>query len=393
MKKYIAFISYSHKDISVANWLHTKLEKYPYPKLQVQEELPNKKYLRPVFIDKKDLPMKAHPYKRDIKAVLKDSRFLILICSSNSATSESVNEEVKYFLDLHGKDGYSKIVPLFIDEVNDDNVPPPVRDTPIMKRQFPIYNTKLPEKSAANIYCFYQIAAYLLGIDFTYIFNRYENYAKNKRRKSYLRIMSLVGALIVIIMCLFLLLRKQQDLTRFEKNIFPRSLVTGYHKNFLDPVISYMKEQNRDFCIYVLMPVNREEIDYHQKRIGDARFYIVKELGVDSLAFKRLPTTMKRGSVVTKICSRDNRFENVLLDFASTTSSFLEVAEYKKEHSAYKQAKVDDLIKDYAITFVEETQNKLGEDSIYVEFFFNRKDLVSKLKGLNETEKYRKNYE
>ena len=139
--------------------------------------------------------------------------------------------------------------------------------------------------------------------------------------------------------------------------------------------------------------MNREEIDYHQKRIGDARFYIVKELGVDSLAFKRLPTTMKRGSVVTKICSRDNRFENVLLDFASTTSSFLEVAEYKKEHSAYKQAKVDDLIKDYAITFVEETQNKLGEDSIYVEFFFNRKDLVSKLKGLNETEKYRKNYE
>lgn len=391
--KTLAFISYSRKDKSVANWLHTKLEKFPYPEslVKIENRPPDKKYLRPVFIDTKDLSVDEHPFNDKIKAVLEDSRFLILICSKNSKTSVFVDTEVKYFLQSHEMD-YSKIVPLFIDEV-DDNIPPSILDTPVMKRHFPIYNTALSEKSEANIYCFYQITAYLLGIDFSYIYNRYENYAINKRKKNHLRIGVLVGALLVIILCLFGLfrkeqesLRKEQELARFEKNIFPRSVVTGYYENFLCPVISYMKEQNQKFRIYVLMPTSREEIENHQKRIGDARFSIVQELEIDSLSFKKLPTILKRGSTVTTICSQDEKFKNVFLDFVSTTSSFLEVAEYKKGHDAYKQMEIDDLVKDYATTFVEETKDKLGEDSVYIEFFFTKKDLISKLKELQETD-------
>lgn len=378
--KTLAFISYSRKDKSVAHWLHSKLEKYPYPKvsISIENRPPDKKYLRPIFIDVKDLSVDEHPFNEKIKAALRDSRFLILICSKHSVCSEFVNKEVTYFLEVHNFD-YSKIVPIFIDNV-DDNIPPSIAKSSVMQRHFPIYNTTLSEKSEANTYCFYQIAAYLLGIDFSYLYNRYENYAAKRKKKHYMYVGILVLSLILIILSLFSQYRKQQDLAQFEKNVFPRSVMVGYVNNFLRPVISYMKNKNQNFKIYVLMPIKQEEILNHQKRIDDIRYDIVKKLGADSLKFLRLPTFMKRGSTVTTICTKDNRYNNIFLDFASTTSSFLEVAEYKKSHEAYRQTDIDDLILEYANTFVSEAKQKLQKDSVFVDFYFSQDDLVSRLK-------------
>lgn len=378
--KTLAFISYSRKDKSVAHWLHSKLEKYPYPKvsISIENRPPDKKYLRPIFIDVKDLSVDEHPFNEKIKAALRDSRFLILICSKHSVYSEFVNKEVTYFLEVHNFD-YSKIVPIFIDNV-DDNIPPSIAKSSVMQRHFPIYNTALSEKSEANTYCFYQIAAYLLGIDFSYLYNRYENYATKRKKKYYMYVGILVLSLILIILSLFSQYRKQQDLAQFEKNVFPRSVMVGYVKNFLRPVISYMKNKNQNFKIYVLMPIKQEEILNHQKRIDDMRYDMVKQLGADSLKFLRLPTFMKRGSTVTTICTKDNKYNNIFLDFASTTSSFLEVAEYKKLHEAYRQTDIDDLILEYANTFVSEAKQKLQKDSVFVDFYFSQDDLVSRLK-------------
>ena len=152
----LAFISYSRKDKIIANWLHSKLEKYPYPEslVKIENRPPDKKYLRPIFIDTKDLTVDEHPFNEKIKIALKESKFLILICSKNSVRSEYVDKEVKYFLKEHQND-YSKIVPFFIDEVS-DNIPPSISNSSVMERHFPIYNTALGEKSEANIYCFYQ---------------------------------------------------------------------------------------------------------------------------------------------------------------------------------------------------------------------------------------------
>lgn len=378
--KTLAFISYSRKDKSVAHWLHSKLEKYPYPKvsISIENRPPDKKYLRPIFIDVKDLSVDEHPFNEKIKAALRDSRFLILICSKHSVYSEFVNKEVTYFLEVHNFD-YSKIVPIFIDNV-DDNIPPSIAKSSVMQRHFPIYNTALSEKSEANTYCFYQIAAYLLGIDFSYLYNRYENYATKRKKKYYMYVGILVLSLILIILSLFSQYRKQQDLAQFEKNVFPRSVMVGYVKNFLRPVISYMKNKNQNFKIYVLMPIKQEEILNHQKRIDDMRYDMVKQLDADSLKFLRLPTFMKRGSTVTTICTKDNKYNNIFLDFASTTSSFLEVAEYKKLHEAYRQTDIDDLILEYANTFVSEAKQKLQKDSVFVDFYFSQDDLVSRLK-------------
>lgn len=55
MSLYFAFISYKRGciDESIANWIHSKLEKYPYPNNLVSDENKpdNPKYIRKVFID------------------------------------------------------------------------------------------------------------------------------------------------------------------------------------------------------------------------------------------------------------------------------------------------------------------------------------------------------
>lgn len=171
MKKTLAFISYSRRDKTIANWLHKQLENYAYPQNLVRKENrpPDNKYIRPIFIDTKDLNVDTHPFDEDIKEHLKNSRYLILICSINSAKSEYVNKEVNYFLEQH-ENNYNLIIPFFIDDVTEDSILPTIKGTPVMNRHFPIYNTTLSEHSEANNYCLYQIISFILGLDFSLVY-------------------------------------------------------------------------------------------------------------------------------------------------------------------------------------------------------------------------------
>lgn len=387
-KKFSAFISYSRKDLSVARWLHTKLEKYPYPKDLTRKEYKpyDEKLFRPVFMDLKDLSPTEHPFNEKIKEAIEKSRFLILICSAHSSKSVYVEKEVGYFLKTHNDD-YTKIVPLFLDRVEPDTIPPFILHTPVMERHFPIYNTTLRPNSEANTCCFYQVAAYLLGTDFTLLYDRYERYAIRKRRKLYFRIGLLIALLLAVIVEMFFLTRNLQQKveaerrqTEFEKKVYPKSIVMGYHKNFLQPVINYLKKGGEDFRIMILMPTKEREIDNQQQRLRDTNSSVARSLEIDSLSFVTLQTEMKRGSKVTVINSRDSVFRNVYLDFASTTSSFKGIAEYKRENEYYMQTDINDLINEYAQTFIAETKEELRGDSVYVEFFTSRDDLVEGLR-------------
>lgn len=381
---YYAFISYSRKDKGVANWLHTKLEKYPYPKKLVKpENAPaDKRLVRPIFIDVEDLAMSERKFSDDIKGALENSKYLILLCSKNSAQSTYVDKEVKYFLKTHGND-YAKIVPLFIDCV-DESIPPSILDTSVMERHFPIYDSSLSPKSEANKYCFYQIASYLLGVEFSVLYNRYEKYARRKKRKGELRIGILLAFMAAIIVLQKISSDRQKELIDFEKKVYPQSIVVGYEKNFLSPVIDYLKRQDDDFKVMILMPTNEVEIDQRQGKVKDMERLFANEIGADSLGFVKLPTAMKRGSNITVINDKDSVFKDVYIDFATTTYSFKGVAEYKKKHKAYKQTDINKLINEYAETFIQETKQELGGDSVYVEFYTSNKCLINRLKEYRE---------
>lgn len=385
--KYYAFISYSRKDKKVANWLHTQLEKYGYPKDLVNVELlpPHEKYMRPIFLDTKDMQVEERPFTDRIQSALENSRFLLLISSRNAAKSSFVDKEIRYFLKTHDNN-YSLIIPLFVDEVTDDSIPIAIKKTSIMERHFPIYNTLLSEESEANKYCLYQIVAYMLGVNFSDIYNRYEAYSSIKRSRVRKRIWFVVSTLVVIAASLGMawyeglkVIEKRDDLVQFERNVFPAAVVFGYEENFLRPVINYLKEHTEDFNIYVFMPTSNRDLR-HKDRIIDLSHFFKNKLGIDSISVEHLKTTAKRGSSVYRLCKDGEYIPAIYVDFASTTTSFFKIAEYKIKHPEYRAYSIDDIIKEYTNAFISKTNQELKGDSVYIKFVTDKELFAEEIK-------------
>lgn len=113
--KYYAFISYSRKNNKAAAYLHKSLERFRIPVKYVAKEFcpDGQKYLRPIFRDRRDLEVKEGSFTNDIRTAIEQSRYLIVLCSPDTALSHWVNEEVKYFLATHNND-MSSVVPVIL---------------------------------------------------------------------------------------------------------------------------------------------------------------------------------------------------------------------------------------------------------------------------------------
>lgn len=376
-RKYFAFISYKRKgvDEKVANWIDSKLEKYPYPKEYVSEENrpEDDTMIRKIFIDTKELPVTEEKFEDKIKEAIKKSRYLILVCSDMSAESVYVNSEVEYFLQTHNNE-VDKILPVFIDTVDEKNLPEVLRNKNILNRNCPIYKSSLETDNEVNLYCFYHIVAFLLKVDFNIIYDRYVAYAKKKRRQK----IALRGVLYTMIVALILMLidiiYSQNQIVKLEKEIFPYSVVTGYVENFLSPVIDYIKENELNTHIFVHMPTKSQDIDHNH---ADRFDKITDMLSLDSISRETLKTRMKRGSTLYKLYSKSNtNIHNTFLDFASTTSTFLAIANKKKEYSIYRKVEIDKMIQEYTDIFIHQANGMLKEDSVYVTFVTSIGDIT-----------------
>ena len=103
--RYRAFISYSHADKKIAAWLHHALETYHVPaklvgRVTAVGTVPRR--LTPVFRDRDELPASGD-LGSELTAALRDSLFLVVICSPAAARSQWVNEEVLTFKRTHGE--------------------------------------------------------------------------------------------------------------------------------------------------------------------------------------------------------------------------------------------------------------------------------------------------
>jgi hypothetical protein len=123
--KYFAFISYSHEDKQKAEQIQKKLSEYKLPIILHKEhpELPEN--VCPIFRD--DTHLTTGFLSEEIREALEQSKFLIALCSPNSAKPNKenkhwVNEEVKYYKKI-GRTRY--IIPVIIDgephSANSDN--------------------------------------------------------------------------------------------------------------------------------------------------------------------------------------------------------------------------------------------------------------------------------
>lgn len=388
--KYVAFISYSRKDKIVADWLHDKLENYVLPdRDKALSIFPfDGKYFRCVFLDTQDLHVEERPFTERLKNAIEKSAFLIVLCSRHSAVSSFVNKEIQYFAETH-ECNMTRVVPLFIDEV-DGCVPAAFNGTTIMQRHFPIYNSRLSKSSEANNYCFYQIVSYILKLNFSDVYNRYEvatQKALKKRRNIFIGIILLLLTISGVLAGSFYqyriasnqALERKQKLIEFEKKVFPQAVVHGYERNFLTPVINHLKKKGESFIIYILMPQNERDL-VHQDRVGDFEYEAKKQIGIDSIPTILLPTETKRGSRIMRIAKDGEYLDGVYLDFATTTTSFLDIAKFKKRNKEYRNTPLDSIIYGYAHEFAGQTNEQLKSDSVFIRFIFEKQELINILK-------------
>lgn len=176
-KEYLAFISYQRKDEAWADRLRKKLEHYRIPSNLRKKNASLPKELRPIFRDA--LELAGGVLAQEIQTALQQSRFLIVVCSPNSAQSPWVNKEVQTFIDLGRAE---RIIPFIIDgtpfsgDPATECFPPALRALNDEKELLGININEL-NRDAATV----KVVARMFGLKFDTLWQRYEREQKRKR--------------------------------------------------------------------------------------------------------------------------------------------------------------------------------------------------------------------
>lgn len=380
--KIFAFISYSRKDVDVARDIQRKLEKYPYPKEKVSEERrPYKsRYIRKVFLDITDLSARERKFTDEIKQKISEAKYLIVICSKNSAKSDYVKKEIEYFCQTHNQCP-DLILPILIDETR-DNISP-IIDKIIGSRNCPVYFTsgKKDEHRLDNKYCFYHIVEFLLDVDFNVLFNRYMVYAKSRARK---RIIVLSTVFSVILLALCYAFYKKHRLSEFEKKTFPYSLVVGYVNNFMSPLLESMDSTLDKSSFIFLMPKTYNDLD--NKKRGDMYYDFMKSnYAIDSISKEfYYSSTRKRNLDITRVNFTESQ-QPVYVDLVNTVSAFKYVIDYKMNSELYLDQTHDEMVSEYTQEYITCTKDSLNSKHTKLIFV---KDTFELKKVLDDILKY-----
>ena len=185
---YYAFISYNSADEKWAKWLQHNLEYYHIPSALCKEypELPKK--IRPVFWYKQDLS--GTKLKRALNNELSSSKYLIVICSPDSAKSDWVNDEVVAFI---RQDKGDKIIPFIVSGTphaknpEEECFPPALRN---LTRDEEIRGIDVRRKEG-KYHALVDVIATMFGVRFDALWQRHERRRK-KIRNIWIAVMSIL---------------------------------------------------------------------------------------------------------------------------------------------------------------------------------------------------------
>ena len=198
--KYFAFISYSSRDTKWGKQVQRKLESYRLPAELCSQHGWEKRPLKPVFFAPTDI--QPGNLSEELKARLRASRNLIVICSPHSAKSEWVGKEIEYFHEL----GRTDQIHFFIVEGT------PHSGDPETECFNPVVNDlNLPEILGANIHennfrwpwlnrerAYVQLISKLLGVEFDSIWNRHRRQLIRKAVFSGLGILAVIVGMMIV---------------------------------------------------------------------------------------------------------------------------------------------------------------------------------------------------
>ena len=180
-KRFFVFISYNHKDAKWAKWLQRKLEWYRLP-TEIHNELSDSRYIRPVFRDRDTLT--SGILNDELRKHLEASKYLVVICSPNSAQSKWVSDEIQAFIDMGRLD---RIVPFIIGGKRNKYIEADITQA-LPNECYPLalrrWNHDHPDKSILGISinedgktdrqkAFIRLVAHLLGVEFDTLWHRH----------------------------------------------------------------------------------------------------------------------------------------------------------------------------------------------------------------------------
>lgn len=175
VKKYLAYIACSHKDMDAAKKLKNFIENFKIPE-ELSERYNLPKTMPPIFFDVDSLD--GGCLVSQIEEVLMQSRYLIVVCSPNSARSTYINEEIEFFISLGGD---NRILPYIIDgkpipdEGHDWCYPPALN-----RNQLEHEIVGADVREAGFKIAALRIISAMLGVDFLTL---YAQFIKNQKRK------------------------------------------------------------------------------------------------------------------------------------------------------------------------------------------------------------------
>ena len=241
-----AFISYSHKDLSFGKWLQRKLETFSIP-ADMRGERPKGQKLR-IFRDQTDLA--GTGLQDSLRANLREARYLIVLCSPQSAASSWVNEEVLFFISLGRKE---RIIPFIIDGE-------PMSDDPGLEcypeglrsiRDYTLLGASIQEIGRNK--AFLKLVSILLGVRFGRLVDR----EKQRRRRT---ILSTLAAALVLLVTGGSLLWRNAVISRQNKklnyDIYGAALVSISQKDVIEPgdvefLTASAKEDNTQAILFL----------------------------------------------------------------------------------------------------------------------------------------------
>ncbi len=221
---------------------------------------------------------------------------------------------------------------------------------PIFKRRnIVLLDTKASLSSMENRGMMFHVAEFLLKVDAIILNNRYEKERRaTKRRRLTLLVLVLV-IISVLSVCLTIqslhavqrseelrikaeeLRERAEEHTEFEKNLFPSSIVFGYAKNFLVPLIKATtgSDSKPEKCIMVIaMPQDYSELPNRPQAkkehfIADASSLGWEHKGVSVPVPGRSPIT-----IVEIFPKQSIAGVRVYADMASTVTAIKHVVDY-----------------------------------------------------------------
>lgn len=257
--KYHAFISYSHRDRAWGDWLHKALETYKVPKALVGqptergEPVPARVF--PVFRDREELPTSTS-LRTAIQDALRESRYLIVICSPHSAQSLWVNKEILEYKRLGREDRVLAIIVEGTPNATDHGDPAQECFPPALRfrlgpdgelsteRTEPIAADARPHADGKQN-AFLKLLAGVLGVAYDDLKRRDEVYQRQQARR--LRIIAGLFALLAIAAtCSGLIAWRQQHLAIAERDRAEAAEATaGRHLSHATHLLSEAAQSDR----------------------------------------------------------------------------------------------------------------------------------------------------